>query len=89
MHVVLGSRDASLGEKAALTLRAGAWMLYVTSWTSPTKRASMKMAEWLGTTFGRLDVLVNKAGIMPNKMPFREATLREAETTWQVNVVGA
>ena len=37
--------------------------------------------------FGRLDVLVNNAGIMPNKAPVLKATLEDVEAMWRVNTL--
>ena len=44
-------------------------------------------AAWLQATYGRLDVLANNAGIMPNKDSVLEATLEDAEAMWQVNAL--
>lgn len=47
-----------------------------------------RMKEWLVQTHGRLDVLVNCAGIAVQKGPFLEMSLDDMERLVQVNVLG-
>jgi NAD(P)-dependent dehydrogenase (short-subunit alcohol dehydrogenase family) len=88
MIVVLGSRDEQRGAAAEATLRAEG-LDVVAQQLEVTDQASVDaFTAWLDGAYGRLDVLVNNAGIMPNKNPVLEATLEEAEVMWQVNALG-
>jgi len=89
--VVVGARDAAAGRRAVEDLRAeGIDAEPVT--LDVTSRASAQVAaNEIGERHGRLDVLVNNAGILP------EATERAAELvdldlfrrTFEVNLLGA
>ena len=86
--VVLASRDEARGDEAAGKLRYEG-LDVVARQLDVTDQASVDAAAtWLEATYGRLDVLVNNAGIMPNKARVLEATLEDAEAMWQVNVLG-
>jgi NAD(P)-dependent dehydrogenase (short-subunit alcohol dehydrogenase family) len=87
MRVILGSRDPDRGRNAAARLRAEG-LEVVALQLDVTGQASVDAAAaWTDATYGRLDVLVNNAGIMPNKAPVLEATLEDAEAMWQVNAL--
>jgi NAD(P)-dependent dehydrogenase (short-subunit alcohol dehydrogenase family) len=86
--VVLGARDEAAGEKAAESLRSEG-LDVVSRKLDVTDQASVDaLAAWLESEQGRLDVLINNAGIMPNKKNVLEATLDEAEAMWRVNTLG-
>src|SRR5690606_2014554 len=92
MTVIVGSRDAGRGEQAAATLRregATAETVAIDVTDIATARAAAARIERL---HGRLDVLVNNAGILP------EATAADADRpldaelvrrTLETNVFGA
>lgn len=48
----------------------------------------LRMKDWLVETYGRLDVLVNCAGIALQRSSFIETTLDDAESLLQINVLG-
>ncbi len=47
-----------------------------------------RMRQWVGQTFGALDVLVNCAGIAVQKGPFLDASAGDIERLVQINVLG-
>jgi NAD(P)-dependent dehydrogenase (short-subunit alcohol dehydrogenase family) len=84
-RVLLGARDPERGEQAEAALRiaghdARAVVLDVAD--AATVGPALAAAE------GRLDVLVNNAGIYPGGRP-SELDLDVAERAWQVNALGA
>jgi NAD(P)-dependent dehydrogenase (short-subunit alcohol dehydrogenase family) len=87
-EVALGSRDSEKGKIAASTLQAEG-LNVVSHQLDVTQQDSVqRLTAWLEANQGRLDVLVNNAGIMPNMKSAIEATLEEVEGMWQVNTVG-
>jgi NAD(P)-dependent dehydrogenase (short-subunit alcohol dehydrogenase family) len=87
VRVVLGSRDPQRGEVAAQALRAEGFDVTACRLEVTDQESVDAAAAWLEATYGRLDVLVNNAGIMPNKASALEATLEDAEAMWQVNTL--
>ena len=88
MAVVLGSRDARAGEEATARIRrrrldVRSYQLDVTEPTS-IEAAARRLEE----EFGRLDVLVNNAGVYLEGDP---ATMdwRLADLSWRTNALGA
>ena len=97
MTVLLGSRDLAAGEVAAAEIGGGASAIQL----DVTDAASITAAaELIRTRFGRLDVLVNNAGIshtategftMEQYRAMSKAStapLDEVKAVWEVNVFG-
>jgi len=96
--VLLGSRDAAKGASAARSIGGGAIPIQI----DVTDSASINAAQlWIDNEFGRLDLLVNNAGISRAARPdgdFLEgyaaankastASLDEIRTVWETNVFG-
>ncbi len=88
VHVLMGGRDRQRGEEAAAELRTQ-WLpveflnIDVTSQTSVDRAASEVEAR-----HGRLDVLVNNAGIAVDKLPGSELTMDVLQKTFETNVFG-
>ena len=87
--VVLASRDSEKGRKAASILQSEGLDVVCRELDITSQDSVAELAAWAEATYGKLDVLVNNAGIMPNKKTVLEATLDEAESMWQVNTLGA
>ncbi|HEX4216054.1 MAG TPA: SDR family NAD(P)-dependent oxidoreductase [Candidatus Dormibacteraeota bacterium] len=83
-HIVyIGSRSRSNAERAAGELQALALVIDVTDDASVRAAADLVEAER-----GRLDVLVNNAGIAGVRRPLPEITASDAATVFDTNVVG-
>ncbi len=81
--VLLGARSAERGRQAADELGARFIPLDVTDDASVTAAA-----EEVRARYGRLDVLVNNAGIVGPRHPLAETTASDVLTTLDTNVVG-
>lgn len=97
MTVIVGSRDLARGEAAATSLGAGANAVQLDVTDADSIAAA---ARHIGNTFGRLDVLVNNAGIASAGKPDRSmdtiledsracvASLPEVRAVFETNVFG-
>ena len=88
VHVLMGARDRQRGQEAAAELRAHGLPVEflnidVTSQTSVDAAASEVEAR-----HGRLDVLVNNAGIAMDLVPGSELTMDILQKTFETNVFG-
>jgi NAD(P)-dependent dehydrogenase (short-subunit alcohol dehydrogenase family) len=81
--VYLGARDPERGAKAASELGAAFVPLDVTDDASVTAAAAA-----VGAAEGRLDVLVNNAGITGGRVTPAEATAADLRAVYEVNVFG-
>ncbi|MHB1572271.1 MAG: SDR family NAD(P)-dependent oxidoreductase [Solirubrobacteraceae bacterium] len=83
-EVWLATRDASLGQAAADELGARFVQLDVTDEDSVTAAAALVAAA----TGGRLDVLINNAGIAGARKPASEVTASDVRHVFETNVFG-
>jgi NAD(P)-dependent dehydrogenase (short-subunit alcohol dehydrogenase family) len=88
MTVRVGARDAGRGEAAAAELRGGGadaqpLLLDVTDAGSISAAAQQIAERW-----GRLDVLVNNAGIILENMPPSQSSVDLLRQTYETNVFG-
>jgi NAD(P)-dependent dehydrogenase (short-subunit alcohol dehydrogenase family) len=89
MTVLAGSRDAGRGRAAAAELAAdGADVRFLQ--LDVTDADSVKSAAaWVEETFGRLDILINNAGIsVENRAAVTEVTADQMRRTYETNVFG-
>ena len=83
-EVWLAARDRSLGQAAADELGARFVQLDVTDEDSVTAAAAVVAAA----TGGRLDVLINNAGIAGGRKPAGEVTADDVRSVFETNVFG-
>lgn len=90
MTVLVGARDAGRGQAAADELAAELSADVRFLQLDVTDEDSVKSAAgWIEETFGRLDVLVNNAGIsVENRAPVTEVTADQMRRTYETNVFG-
>ena len=82
--VYAGARDARRGEEAAARLGARFVQLDITDEDSVEAAAAFVTKD-----AGRLDVLVNNAGIVGARKPVGEVTGADMRSTYETNVFGA
>jgi len=90
MRVILTARETAKGESACKDLLAEGWRTRFHALDVRDRSQADRLARWLDREFGRIDVLVNNAGILPDPRGSRvldlsAETLREALET---NVIG-
>lgn len=83
--VVLGSRDAEKGAAAANQLKAEGIDAHVVTLDVAKDSDVAALVPWLQKTFGRLDVLVNNAGVAS----WGSDDLQAFRSTFEANVFGA
>jgi NAD(P)-dependent dehydrogenase (short-subunit alcohol dehydrogenase family) len=83
-EVWLAARDSSLGQAAAEELGTRFVQLDVTDEDSVTAAAALVAAA----TGGRLDVLINNAGIAGGRKPAGEVTADDVRSVFETNVLG-
>ena len=76
MTVLLGARDADRGQRAAQALREAGGQARFVLLDVTDEKTVRQAAEYIGAEYGRLDVLVNNAGIARG-----DGTGRPSETT--------
>ena len=82
-HVLLGARDAGRGQRAADELGATFVPLDVTDDSSVAAAA-----ELVGKRYGRLDVLINNAGIVGPRAAGPDVSAADAAAAFDTNLLG-
>lgn len=90
MHVVMGARDAAKGEEAAETLAADGLAVESRKLDVTDDASVERLAGELESSHGRLDVLVNNAGVSgDHAQGGAEADLESVKQTLETNLFGA
>lgn len=88
--VLVGARDGEKGEKAAAELRTGGADAHAVLLDVTDEETARQAAERIDSEYGRLDVLVNNAGIGGfDSGPPSNTPLAVLRTVYETNVFGA
>lgn len=85
--VVIGARDSALGEATAAKLRAGGHDVRAVVLDVTRAETIAAAAEWILRELGRLDILINNAGIAKGGKP-SETSIATVREVFETNVFG-
>jgi NAD(P)-dependent dehydrogenase (short-subunit alcohol dehydrogenase family) len=88
MTVLLGARDEARGRAAEAALRAEDIDAHYVELDVTDAKSARRAAEWADTRYGRLDVLVNNAGIAAWSGLPSETSLDVMRQVFETNVLG-
>jgi len=89
MTVLLGARNSTQGETSAAILRGEGIDVYTRPLDLLKEETIFEAAEWIASQYGRLDVLVNNAGIVDgDDGPPSSADLDAVRRVFDVNFFG-
>jgi NAD(P)-dependent dehydrogenase (short-subunit alcohol dehydrogenase family) len=88
--VILGSRDACKGDEAAASLARDGLKVFASRLDVTDERSVEESRSWVAERFGRLDVLVNNAGVLYDTWQRAEnADFRTVREAFETNTLGA
>ena len=86
-HVIIGSRNAAAGVEAATSLSSDGSSVSSVQLDLTSDESIASSVKYVESSYGRLDVLINNAGILLDR--FKELTTRELfNQTFSTNVIG-
>ncbi|MFC1988601.1 SDR family oxidoreductase [Chloroflexota bacterium] len=88
VKVILTARDEERGKEAALKLQNEGLDVVFHILDVTNEESIRKLAEWLGQTFGKLDIIVNNAGISDRENTTLEHDLDKIRETMETNAYG-
>ena len=86
--VLMGARDPERGEKAVADLHAQRLAVEFVQIDVTSEASVLRAAGEVERRYGRLDVLVNNAGIALDWCPASELTVEQFQKTFETNVFG-
>jgi NAD(P)-dependent dehydrogenase (short-subunit alcohol dehydrogenase family) len=89
MTVLIGARDSARGRAAEAALRAEGTDAHHVELDITDAKSAQHAAEWIDARYGRLDVLVNNAGIAAGGGTPSATSLDVLREVFETNVVGA
>jgi NAD(P)-dependent dehydrogenase (short-subunit alcohol dehydrogenase family) len=88
--VILGARDARKGDEAAASLALDGLKVFASRLDVTDERGVEESRSWVAGRFGRLDVLVNNAGVLYDTWQRAEnADFRTVREAFETNTLGA
>jgi NAD(P)-dependent dehydrogenase (short-subunit alcohol dehydrogenase family) len=88
IHVIIGARDTARGEEAVRKLTALAVEATFVQLDVTDEESVARAAQYLAETFGRLDILINNAGIRGGVNAPSDTSLEVMRTIYNTNVFG-
>jgi NAD(P)-dependent dehydrogenase (short-subunit alcohol dehydrogenase family) len=88
MTVLAAARDSARGGAAEDGLRAEGIDAHFVELDVTDAKSARRAAEWIDARYGRLDVLVNNAGIATRGSPPSETSLDAMREVFETNVLG-
>ncbi|KAJ7662964.1 hypothetical protein B0H17DRAFT_1019999 [Mycena rosella] len=88
-HILIGSRDAERGEQAAEALKKEGLSVEALTIDVADDRSIEAAVQTVKSKFGRLDVLINNAGVLLDTFTGAPSSRAIFEQTFSVNVFGA
>ena len=88
LQVVLTARNSEKGEEAAKTLRDEGLDVHFEQLEVGNAQSSQQLAQSLAKQYGRVDVLVNNAGILPNSDGIDAANIDDVKHVFDTNFFG-
>ena len=86
--VIIGVRDKARGEQAVAKLRAGGADAHAVHLDVTAADTARSAAAWVIDQFGRLDVLINNAGVALESVGVIDSDLAKFRQTYETNVFG-
>lgn len=87
--VIIGSRNAAAGQEIASSLKSQGYSVSSVQLDLASDDSIFAAADYISTTFGRLDVLINNAGILIDGRIDGISTRELFTRTFSTNVIGA
>lgn len=88
MTVLVGARDLERGEAAAAEIRAAGAQAYAVVLDVTNEISIAETARRIESEFGRLDILINNAGIALDGGPASTLDIEKLRRTYETNVFG-
>ncbi|MBM3502587.1 MAG: SDR family oxidoreductase [Alphaproteobacteria bacterium] len=87
VRVILTARDQAKGDVAAAALRAQGLDVVARALDVTDERSVQALAHWIKSTYGRLDILINNAGVLLERIYGQDANIETDAMDVDVDLV--